>query len=50
MLRAIEVDKKERGEMKCPQKLDKDKQEELFKQPKGLAVCEAQEASPFALP
>ena len=34
----------------APQKLDKNKAVKLFKQPKGLVVCEEQAASPLALP
>ena len=35
--------------MKCPQKLDKNSTQKLFKQPKGLAVCELQAVSPLVL-
>ncbi len=36
--------------MKCSQKLDKYFQLKLFKEPKGLAVCVKQAASPLVLP
>ena len=42
--------KKRHSRLKCPQKLDKNSTQKLFKQPKGLAVCELQAAGPLALP
>ena len=41
--------KRRHSHLNCPQKLDKNSTQKLFKQPKGLAVCELQAAGPLVL-
>ncbi len=41
--------KRRHSHLNCTQKLDKNSTQKLFKQPKGLAVCELQAASPLVL-
>ena len=41
--------KRRHSHLNCTQKLDKNSTQKLFKQPKGLAVCELQAAGPLVL-